>query len=136
MKLLQAFKAECTGHLPALCFLADTLEKCQHLVENKLPEEETNPLLNLIEATKTPLMSKDALMKLHCMKQEFRYSKDVELLMTPLEVLQVRQAARFSLWPPYLGRLVERRKISMSCHRTPSGPSRARACTLLAFVSL
>ncbi|KAL8453885.1 hypothetical protein Emag_001693 [Eimeria magna] len=90
LKLLQAFTAECAGRLPALCFFADTLETCQELVERKLPEEERKPLLQLIEASKVPLLSRDALIKLHRIRQEMRHPKELDLLLTPLDVLQVK----------------------------------------------
>lgn len=88
LKLLRAFETECPGRLPALCFLADMLETCQQLVEGTLPEEERKPLLELIEATKEPLLSRDAIIRLHRFRQELRYSKDIQLLATPLDVLQ------------------------------------------------
>ncbi|KAL8447909.1 hypothetical protein Emed_004204 [Eimeria media] len=88
LKLLQAFTTECAGRLPALCFFADTLETCQELVEHKLPEEERKPLLQLIEASKVPLLSRDAVIKLHRIRQEMRHPKDIDLLLTPLDVLQ------------------------------------------------
>ncbi|KAL8271254.1 hypothetical protein Esti_004820 [Eimeria stiedai] len=88
LKLLQAFTAKCAGRLPALCFFADTLEKCQELVEHKLPEDEREPLLQLIEASKVPLLSRDAVIKLHRIRHEMRHPKDLDLLLIPLDVLQ------------------------------------------------
>lgn len=89
LRLLSAFETECAGRTPALCFLADTLEACQQLVEQKLPEEERKTILELLEATKAPLLSRDAVMTLHRIRQEMRHPKDLDLLLTPLEVLQV-----------------------------------------------
>lgn len=88
LELLRAFETECVGHLPALSFFADTLETCEQLVEQKLPEEERKQLLELIEVTKTPLLSREAVMRLHRIRQELRHPKDLELLVTPLETLQ------------------------------------------------
>ncbi|KAL8434246.1 hypothetical protein Efla_002011 [Eimeria flavescens] len=88
LRLLQAFKEECAGRLPALCFFADTLENCQQLVEQKLPEEERKLLLELIEESKQPLLSRDAIIKLHRIRREMRHPKDLDLLLIPLEVLQ------------------------------------------------
>ncbi|KAL8437173.1 hypothetical protein ACSSS7_001152 [Eimeria intestinalis] len=96
LKLLQAFTAECAGRLPALSFFADTLEKCQELVEHKLPEQERKPLLELIESSKVPLLSRDAVIRLHRIRQEMRHPEDLDLLLIPLDVLQHSTARNVS----------------------------------------
>ncbi|OEH80427.1 hypothetical protein cyc_06385 [Cyclospora cayetanensis] len=88
LRLLQHFGTECVGRVPALCFLADTLEACEQLVKDKLPEEEAALLLLLIEATKKPLLSREAVLRLHRIKQQMRYPQYLDLFLTPLETLQ------------------------------------------------
>lgn len=88
VQLLRAFESECVDHAPGLSFLADTLEACQELMEHKLPEQELDPLMKLIEATRVPLLSREALVKLHRLRQELRQPQDLHQLLTPLDTLQ------------------------------------------------
>ena len=72
-----------------MSFLAETLEACPELVENKLPEQERTLLLGLIEAAKTPLLSRDAVLALHQFTKDFRHLQELEGFVTPLSILQV-----------------------------------------------
>lgn len=95
LQLLRTFESECVDHEPGLSFLAGTLEACQELLEHKLPEQELDPLMRLIEATRRPLLSRDALVELHRLRQEMRQPQDFDQLLTPLDTLQVHLRAGF-----------------------------------------
>ncbi|CDJ69161.1 hypothetical protein ENH_00064620 [Eimeria necatrix] len=90
LQLLRSFSLECSGRLPALCFLGDALTNCGKLIEEKLQTNEEQQLIQLVDKTKQPLLSRDAVMRLHRMRMQMRHTPELELFLTPLETLQVR----------------------------------------------